>query len=215
MYRLHGFFTQNTMKTLYVLEELGVDYEFRFVDLTKGENKTESFQNMTPICKVPVLEHDGEFLFESGPICRYVATVEKSPLYPADKLQRARVDQWMTFFTCHPGRWLTEIYFERVIKPKVGMGETNEKACERAAKLAHQQFETLDGWLENSQWLANDALSIADVFALGYLEQIRFIDFSLAEHPRVQAWFERLEARDSAVQARAQVQPYQQAMLSA
>ncbi len=51
MYRLHGFFTQNTMKTLYVLEELGVDYEFRFVDLTKGENKSESFQNMTPLAK--------------------------------------------------------------------------------------------------------------------------------------------------------------------
>ena len=41
MYRLHGFFTQNTMKPLYVLEELGVDYEFRFVDLVKRENRTD------------------------------------------------------------------------------------------------------------------------------------------------------------------------------
>ena len=214
MYRLHGFFTQNTMKTLYVLEELGVEYEYCYVDLGEGENRTENFLKMTPFGKVPVLEHDGEFLFEGGPICRYVAGAEKSPLYPADKLQRARVDQWMTFFTCHPGRWLTEIYFERVIKPRLGMGEANEKACEKAAKFAHQQFESLDGWLENSQWLANDSLSIADVFALGYLEQIRFIDFSLAQHPRVQAWFDRLDARESAARARAQVQSYQQAMLS-
>ena len=35
MYRLHGFFTQNTLKTLYVLEEIGADYEFCFVDLGK------------------------------------------------------------------------------------------------------------------------------------------------------------------------------------
>lgn len=215
MYRLHGFFTQNTMKTLYVLEELGAEYEFHFIDLAKGENRTEEFQKMTPIGKVPVLEHDGEFLFESGPICRYVASEEKSPLYPADKLQRARVDQWMTFFTCHPGRWLTEIYFERVIKPRVSPSKTNEKACERAAKFAHQQFEALDGWLENKQWLANDSLSIADIFALGYLEQTRSIDFSLADHPHVQAWFDRLDARESAARARAQVQTYQQAMLSA
>ena len=215
MYRLHGFFTQNTMKTLYVLEELGADYEFRFVDLAKGENRNEEFQKMTPIGKVPVLEHDGEFLFESGPICRYVASEEKSPLYPADKLQRARVDQWMTFFTCHPGRWLTKIYFERVIKPRVSPSKTNEKACERAARFAHQQFESLDGWLENTQWLANDSLSIAEIFALGYLEQTRFIDFSLADHPHVQAWFDRLDARESTARARSQVQTYQQAMLSA
>jgi glutathione S-transferase len=113
MYRLYGSFTQNSMKPVYVLEELGVDFEYCFIDLMKGETRTDDFRRMTPAGKVPVLEHDGEFLFESGPICRYVASVEKSPLYPADKLQRARVDQWMTFFTCHPGRWLTKLYFER------------------------------------------------------------------------------------------------------
>jgi glutathione S-transferase len=215
MYRLHGFFTQNTMKTLYVLEELGVEYEFRFVDLSKGEHQTEDFRNMTPVAKVPVLEHDGEFLFEGGPICRYVAGTEKSPLYPADKLQRARVDQWMTFFTCHPGRWLTEIFFEQIIKPRVGMGEPTAATCEKAAKFAHQQFGMLNEWFGSSQWLANDALSIADMFALAYVEQVRPIQFPLDEYPRVSAWFERLEARDSTERARAQVQSYQQAMMAA
>ena len=83
MYILHGFFTQNSMKPLYVLEELGVDYEFRFVDLAQSENRTDSFREMTPVAKVPVLEHNGEFLFESGPICRYVTSLEKSPLIEA------------------------------------------------------------------------------------------------------------------------------------
>ena len=214
MYRLHGFFTQNTLKTLYVLEELGVDYEFCFVDLLQRENRTGSFRTMNPIGKVPVLEHDGEFLFESGPLCRYVASVEKSPLYPADKLQRARVDQWMTYFTCHPGRYLTRIFFEQVIKPKAGLGEPDTAACEEAIKLAHQQLKTVDDWLEHTDWLANDALSIADSFALGYVEQVQAIDFPLDDYPRVTAWFERLEARDSTARARAQVQPYAQALMS-
>lgn len=208
MYRLHGFFTQNTMKTLYVLEELGVDFEFVFVNLMTGENRSDSFRSMTPVGKVPVLEHDGEFLFESGPICRYVASTEKSPLFPADKLQRAKVDQWMTFFTCHPGRWLTEIFFEKVIKPKAGLGETNLAACEKAEKFAHQQLKLLDGYFHKTSWLANDAMSIAEPFALAYLEQVHAIGFALDHHPRVKAWFDRLEARDSTVRARARVQPY-------
>jgi glutathione S-transferase len=214
MYRLHGFFTQNTMKPLYVLEELGVDYEFCFVDLAQGENRTDDFRKMNPAGKVPVLEHDGEFLFESGPICRYVSSVEKSPLYPADKLERARVDQWMTFFTCHPGRWLTNIFFEKIIKPRAGLGETDVAACEKSAQLAHQQFGIVEDWFEHTDWLANDALSIADPFALAYVEQVRAIDFSLVDYPRIRAWFERLEARDSTARARAQVQSYMQAMMS-
>ena len=66
MYRLHGFYTQNTLKTLYVLEELGVEFEFRFVDLAKGENRSQEFRALNPAGRVPVLEHDGQFLFESG-----------------------------------------------------------------------------------------------------------------------------------------------------
>lgn len=213
MYRLHGFFTQNTMKTIYVLEELGVDYEFVFVNLMNLENRTDEFRAMTPAGKVPVLEHDGEFLFESGTICRYVASVEKSPLYPADKLQRARVDQWMTFFTCHPGRWLTSLYFQNIIKPAAGMGEPDAASCEEAIKFANQQLKIVDRWLENSQWLANDALSIAEPFALAYLEQAAAVGFSLDSVPRVQSWFERLEARDSTARARARVKPHMQATM--
>jgi glutathione S-transferase len=214
MYRLHGFFTQNSMKPIYVLEEMGVDFEFSFVDLMKGENRTDSFRNMNPFGKVPVLEHDGEFLFESGAICRYVAGAEKSPLYPADKLQRARVDQWMTFFTCHPGRWLNEIFFEKIIKPKAGLGETDAARCEEAAKFAHQQFKMLDSWFENTDWLANDAPSIAEPFALAYVEQTHAIGYPLDGYPRVKNWFARLEARDSTARARALVQPHLQAVMS-
>jgi glutathione S-transferase len=213
MYRLHGFFTQNTMKTVYVLEELGVEYEFAFVNLMKLENRTDEFRAMTPAGKVPVLEHDGEFLFESGPICRYVASNEKSPLYPADKLQRARVDQWMTFFTCHPGHWLTTLYFEKIIKNAAGMGEPDEARCAEAVKFAGQQLKNVERWLADREWLANDALSIAEPFALAYLEQASAVGFALGELPRVQSWFERLEARDSTARARARVQPHMQSVM--
>lgn len=208
MYRIHGFFTQNTMKTLYVLEELGVEFEFRFVNLGKGEQRSEEFLGMTPIGKVPLLEHDGEYLFESGAICRYLATTEKSPLFPADKLERARVDQWMMFFTCHPGRWLTQIYFEKLIKPVAGLGDPDPAAIEKAEGFAHQQLKLADRWLAGRDWLANDTLSIADLYALAYVEQVTPIGFPLSEHPGVESWFNRIRSRDSVARARALVQPY-------
>ncbi|MGD8358256.1 MAG: glutathione S-transferase family protein [Lysobacterales bacterium] len=213
MYRLHGFFTQNTMKTLYVLEELGVEYEFRYVDLAKGEHHAEAFRAATPVGRVPVLEHDGEFLFESGAICRYVAGEEHSPLFPADKLQRARVDQWMTFFTCHPGRALTAVFFEKLVKPRAGYGAPSQVVIEEQLRWARQHLTLVDAWLNEHDWLANDALSIADPFALAYVEQARAIEFALDDFPHVVDWLERLEARDATVRARALVEPHAKAIL--
>ena len=205
MYHLYGYITQNSMKTVYVLEELGVEFEFHFIDLFKGDQKSEEFQRITPMAKVPVLGHDGEYLFESGAICRYAANVENSALYPQDKLQRARVDQWLDYFSCHLGHWLNTLFFELVIKPKAQLGETDMAACERARGFAHTQMGVIDDLLRRSEWLANDALSIADLFAFAYVEQFRAVDFPLQDYPHVNAWFERIEARASITQARSRV----------
>ena len=47
MYRLYGFFTQNTLKTLYVLEEVGAEFEFEYVNLSEAAHKTEEFAKKT------------------------------------------------------------------------------------------------------------------------------------------------------------------------
>ena len=205
MFRLYGFFTQNSMKAMYVLEALDEEFEFVFVNLMKGEHKSAEFQRKTPVGKAPVLEHNGEFLFESGAICRYVANVSDSPLYPKDAMERARVDQWMDFFSCHLGRWLSKLYFEEVIKQKARLGERDDAGIEEATKYAHEQFAILNSQLAESEWLANDTLSIADLFAFAYVEQYRSVDFPLHDFANVQAWFDRIDASDSVARARARL----------
>jgi glutathione S-transferase len=205
MFRLHGFKTQNTLKTLYVLEEVVGDFEFQFVNLGKGEQRTEEFLKMAPIGKVPVLEHDGDSLFESGAICRYAANVSNSPLYPENAMQRAKVDQWMDFFSCHLGRWFTILYYETVIKSQFNLGDPDEAAIEEAIKYANIQLKVVDSLLENSDWLANDALSVADLFAFAYIEQYRDVDFAMDAYPNVVAWFDRIDARESVARARARL----------
>ena len=205
MFRLYGFFTQNSLKTLYVLEDVVGDFEFQFVDLNKGEQRSEAFSKMTPVGKVPVLDHDGEYLFESGAICRYVANTSDSVLYPSDSMARARVDQWMDFFTCHLGHWLTKLYYEAVIKPKFDLGAPDEKGIAEASKFAHRQLGMLNKHLEESDWLANNAISIADLFAFAYVEQHRQVDVSLDDYANVKAWFERVESRPSIAKARARL----------
>lgn len=205
MFRLHGFYTQNTLKTLYVLDEIVGDYEFVFVDLSKGKHRSDEFLKMNPVGKVPVLEHGGGYLFESGAICRYVANVTGSELYPADSMQRGEVDQWMDFFSCHLGRWMTKLYFEAVIKPRMQLGDPDAAGIEEAKRYTAQQLKILDAHLAGRDWLANDALSIADLFAFAYVEQHSDADVSLDEYPGVRAWLDRIAARDSIRRARARL----------
>lgn len=197
MYRLFGFPTQNTKKVVYVLNELGVDYEFKKVDLLKGENRTEEFAKKTPMGKVPVLQHDDDYLFESGAICRYVANVEDSPLYPANKLQRAYVDQWMDFFTIHLGRWLSSLFFETFVKPKAGMGATDAKNCDEAKKFIKHQGKKVNDWLSKNKYFLGDELSIADLFAYAYVEQMIPCQISFDPFPNLKRWFEEVGQRDS------------------
>lgn len=206
MYHLYGFFTQNSMKPLYVLdalqEDCGTKFEFHFVDLAKAEHKTESFSKKTPVGKVPVLEYDGTFLFESGAICRFLADAENSELFPQNKGKRAQVDQWMEYFSCHPGRWLNTIFFEKIIKPKAGLGETDEASIEEAHRFLGMQLPIVDAHLTDNRWLANNALSIADLTALAYIEQTAMIGFSLSDYPHIKEWLDRMEALPSVARAR-------------
>ena len=214
MFRLHGFFTQNTLKTLYVLEEIGADYEYCFVDLFKGDNRTDEFRTMTPTGKVPLLEHEGQYLFESGAICRYAAGVMQSPLYPADRLQRAMVDQWMTYLSNHPGRWLTQLYWEKRMKPVIGLGETDDRACEEAERFVASGLKAIERSLDGSDWLANGAFSIVEPYALAYLEQAPQVGFDLSVFPLVKRWYERIGAREAPARVLEMVKPHRGAAFS-
>ncbi len=201
MYRLYGFSSQNSLKALYVIEAVGVDYEFVYVNLMKGEQRSESFLEKTPVGKVPLLEYDGEYLFESGAICRYLASVAKSPLYPTDNMQRGRIDQWLDFFSCHLGRWLSKLYFEQIIKPKAGLGERDKAGCEEAEKFALQQLALIDSQLSDADWIANNQYSIADLVAFAYIEQVHAIELPMENYPNVSEWLERMSSQDSIANA--------------
>jgi len=208
MVRLYGYWTQNSMKPIYVAEELGIDYEFQFVDLVKGENRTDEIRALTPTGKVPLLQIDDKTLFESGAICRYLANTAHSPLYPEPPLERAWVDQWLDYFTCHLGRWLSLLYFETIIKKMAGMGDPDEKSCQEAQRYIGEQMTVVDSCLTNHPYLTGDQPSIADLFAFAYVEQIEPLKLSLADYPHLERWYRRLESRPSVKQARDKVVPF-------
>jgi len=203
MYKIHGFnISSNTTKTVYTAEELGVEYEYIQLDMTKGEHKTPEHFKRHPFGKAPTLTHDGATLFESGAICRYMASRENTHLYPLDDhLKRCRIDQWMDFFTIHLGRWLNTYAFEKVAKEKFGFG-TPDKAIEKEALgFIEQQIPAVDKLLGEHQYFLGDTITIADLFAFAYMENAEMADLSLESTPNLRTWYVNLKKRESIVRA--------------
>ena len=199
MYHIHGInFSSNTAKTVYVAEELGIKYEYTNIDMSKQEQKTEDHLKRHPFGKVPTLTHDGKTLFESGAICRYMASVEGSDLYPTgDNYARCQIDQWMDFFSVHLGKWLNTYAFEKVARKQLDFGEPNVKAMEEAQGYIETQLPVINEHLSQGPHFANGKLSIADHFAFSYMENAELGQIPMDKYTHVNNWYSALKQRDS------------------
>jgi glutathione S-transferase len=84
---IHGIAISTcTQRVLTTCLELDIPYTLRVLDFPAKEHKTEAFVKLQPWGKVPVLEDDGVFVFESRAICKYLvaktAAEKRSTLMP-------------------------------------------------------------------------------------------------------------------------------------
>ncbi len=70
--KLYGS-AMSTSRVLVTLIELNLPYELIPIDISKGEQKADSFLKLQPFGKVPVLDDDGFIMYESRAICKYLA----------------------------------------------------------------------------------------------------------------------------------------------
>lgn len=197
MFQIHGIsISSNTTKCVFVAEELGVEYDYVNMDFAKGEHKSPEHLARHPLGKLPTLTHDGKTLFESGAICRYMAAVSGSSLYPLDDhYRRGVIDQWMNFFTCHLGKHFSSYAFEMVAKAKYGFGEPNAAAAEEALGYIKTQLAVLDAHLADNKFLAGDELSIADHYGFAYSENAEMASLDLSPYPAFANWYAGMKER--------------------
>lgn len=93
----------NSLKCLIPLEEKGLAFESRYVDLHKFEQHEPWFVAMNPEGQVPVLDHDGTIITHSTVINEYLedAFPEAPALRPADAVGKARMRYWNKFIDEH------------------------------------------------------------------------------------------------------------------
>jgi glutathione S-transferase len=187
----------NCLRVRAVIHELGLRVELVDVDLRAREKPAELLA-LNPNGKVPVfVDDDGFSLWESRAINTYLAA--KKPergLYPDDPKRRALVDQWSYWQALQLGPVVQQIGFERVLKPKFGMGATDEALVTAKTAELDRQLRVLEAGLEGNEWLVG-SLTLADFATAAPFVLSKAAGISLAKTPRVEAWLERVESLPS------------------
>jgi glutathione S-transferase len=185
--------TLNPRKACALARHLNSPVEFIYVALEKGEHRTPEYRAMNPNAKVPVLVDDGLVLWESNAIMCHLAEKAGSDLWPQDA-RRIEVMRWLMWDATEFAPAAGTFYFEHIIKPRFGLGETDAAEIEKATPGFQRYAKVLDAHLQGRRYLVGEALSVADFAVAITLPYAREARIPLGEFPEIRRWHEGLNA---------------------
>ncbi|KAG2175826.1 hypothetical protein INT44_000304 [Umbelopsis vinacea] len=189
--------TPNGWKASVTLEELGIPYNLEAIDMMKNTQKEPWFIKINPNGRIPaIVDHSkNDFaVFESGAIMEYVCDNYDSQhrLLPQEPLARSRVIQFLMFQMGGVGPMQGQANHFNVYAP-----EKIPYAQKRYLDETKRLYGVLEIALEGQEYLANNQYSIADIANYCWVKCSPYLGINLKEFPRVQAWVERIDARQA------------------
>jgi glutathione S-transferase len=190
--RLYDFLASgNGYKIRLALRWLGVPFEYREVDILRGESRKPSFRAKNPFAQIPVLElDDGTCLRESSAILVYLS--EGTPLLPADKILRTRVLEWMGFEQTHIDGVISRARFRRLFPHAIPTREEEFVAWHSEGREA---LGVLEQHISRHSFLVDERYTIADIALYACTHCAEQGGFDLAPYTSLRGWFTRVQSQ--------------------
>jgi GST-like protein len=191
---LHFWPTPNGFKISIMLEELGVPYDLKLVDIGKGDQFKPAFLQIAPNNRMPaIVDPEGPggapvSVFESGAILQYLGR-KFGRFYPTDERQRVAVEEWLMWQMGGFGPMLGQNHHFAVYAP-----EKIPYAIKRYRDETHRLYGVLNRRLEGRDFVA-DEYSIADMAIIGWARGHERQGMDIAEFPNVKRWIDTMLAR--------------------
>ena len=187
--------SSNVQALMWCIGELGLAYERIDAGFKYGVNDTAEFLGMNPNGTVPVLrEDDGEPLWETGAIIRYLAAQHgDEAFWPDDARRRAQIDKWAEWAKLNITLNFTGPVFWRVVRTAPALQD--QQAIAAALTALGAKLDIAERQLERHRFLAGDDLTLADIQFGHVLYRYFDIDFERPEHPALWRYYERLSER--------------------
>ncbi len=196
MIDLYTASTPNGHKVSVALEELSLEYQVQKIDFSKNEQKQDWFLKLNPNGRIPVIIDRGadDFgVFESGAILLYLAE-KTGRLMPTDRKGRSQVTQWLMFQMGGLGPMMGQAeVFYRYFPEKI------PSAINRYQNETRRLLQVLDLGLQDTQWLAGDEMSIADIANWCWARTYKWSGVSIDGLPNLQRWLDAMSKRPACI----------------
>ncbi|WP_153914216.1 glutathione S-transferase family protein [Shewanella sp. TC10] len=159
---LYGTPRSRALRVSWLLEELGVDWQFCFLNFAKGDNRSEEYLALNPSGKMPVITDGDLVLTESAAILLYLAEkYGQGKFLPKPGTAQAGLHhQWVSFVICELEQPLWSMGKHRFALPEEQrldeMLPVAKFEFDKAAKIAEQ-------WVPETGYVCGDELTIADI----------------------------------------------------
>ncbi|HEV7263917.1 MAG TPA: glutathione S-transferase family protein [Falsiroseomonas sp.] len=194
MRRFYGWATPNSHRVAIMLEELGLPYEVRPVNIRAREQFAPEVLALNPYGKVPILVEEGSPpLFESGAILLHLAETHRRFL-PDTGPARAETLAWLMVALTSLGPFTGQAHHWTALAP-----EKPEAARRHGIGLVERVYRLLDARLEGRDFLAGDAYSVADIAAYPWVAKHGWAEMRIADWPHLARWFAAIGARPAVI----------------
>ncbi|KAH8370447.1 hypothetical protein KR093_003574, partial [Drosophila rubida] len=174
---------------LLTLRALQLDFEFRPIDVTAGEQLLEDFVRKNPQHTVPLLEDRDACIWDSHAISGYLVHkygADNDALYPREPLQRAVVDQRLHYESgvlYVQWKQLKQLLF-------------HENVTDLPLEQLLESYALLNRLLAGRAYIAGDQLTIADFSIVATLSPLHLsvAPVDAAKYPALSAWLARISA---------------------
>ena len=193
MIRLYTAQTPNGRKVSIALEELGLEYETHWVRLDAQEQLKPDFLAMNPNHKIPVLEDDGQIIWESGAILLHLGESHdpEGLILPNEAAQRMEAIQYAFFQTGGVGPNLGRL--GAALRKE---GEKNQEMIDIFSGELNRLMGVIERILSDGREYLVGPYSLGDIMHFPWLRIVQNIGSrELLDFPRVVAWLDRIAER--------------------
>lgn len=186
--------TINCRKVLAGLDLIGTEYDLKFVDYFKGEQKADWFTKINPHATVPAAVDEDLVLTESNAILAYAADSngKAGSIYPSDLKKRAKVNTWLLW---ESSAWFASCYVylvENVVKPLMD-SKPDQSVLDDQAPRWNQLAQILEDQLAKTKYLTGKDITIADIAVASPFHLPTESGFPTENYPNLMRWMAEIE----------------------
>jgi GST-like protein len=177
-----------------MLEECGLPYVVKRINIGKGEQFAPDFLAIAPNNRIPaIVDPDGPggepiSVFESGAILQYLGR-KTGQFYPTNERARVACEEWLFWQVGGLGPMAGQCHHFRIYAP-----EQVPYAIARYTNEVNRLYGVMNRRLEGRDYLAGD-YSIADMACIGWVRSWERQGQNIQDFPHVERWMERMLAR--------------------